>query len=155
MIIFKNKQFHTKVLSDISRLLEFNDLETHTGQKGVVELCESLYNELYCNLTVDAATEVERLSSLHPDSDVEDLIKFLVFKETAQVISAKEFALKGYDIDEDVVSQVRVYEGDFYIEIDGDGRHSLTLENSSWSEPETSLETMELELFSFSRVAGG
>ncbi len=161
MIIFKDETAHDNLSKDLELITTaFAAVTTRLAEKQLTDVIEAVEQEMACNLTVEAALKMEDLCNRHPDSGIDGMISFLVFQNAAKVESTKDFVTRtGIELDEDVVVQVRVYPDDFYIEVyDKEGlglTHSLTLENQSWSEPETSLEAMELELFSFATVAGG
>ena len=161
MEIFKDALAHSRISADLKHVhAAFRECQTRLAEKALTDVIDALDQEMSCNLTLEAAVKMEDLCNRNPDSDVEGMINFLVFQNAAKLESVKDFVTRtGIEVDEDNVAQVRVYPDDFYIEvIDVNGLgiyHTLTLENQSWSEPETSLEAMELELFSFSQVAGG
>jgi len=157
MDIFKDVTVHTNLVNDIKHIHTCaNECTTRLSEKTLDALVEQLNEEMFNNLTEEGATALANLSNSHPDSDIEWLLDFLAFKNSAKIEATKDFILRtGTEVDEDVVSQVRVYPGDFYIEVLDNGVavvHQLILENSCWIEPETSLEEMELELYNFSQI---
>lgn len=140
--------------ADLKVLTEaFKQIKTRTVEKSLEGCMENISDDIYMSLTVEAATEIERINEKHPDSDAIDLIDFLIWKNQVKIESAKEFVLRTDEcVDENVVAQVRVYPGDYFIEIMDDGRHALNIENRGWSEPDTSLDDMELELYNFAHA---
>jgi hypothetical protein len=159
MIIFKDEALHQNLKADL-KITEtaFGMTKTRIAEKLYGQLIEAISQEIACNLTVEAALEIEKIANRHPDSDIDDLIDFFVWKTSAKFEPVKDFILRTGigGIDEDEVAQLRVYPGDFYIECRDMGvsfKYSLNLlDGRSWSEPETSLEAMELELYNFAHV---
>ncbi len=163
MEIFKDAGAYQVLKYDVTNIYEaFNRAKSRAAEKLLEAAMEGIVDEIINNLTEEAAEKITELSLKFEDLDPTEVVDFFVWKSSAQVESAKDFILRmGLEgcIDEDVVSQVRVYPGDFYIEIiDKEGLgvvHSLTLENASWIEPEITLDAMELELFKYAQGEGG
>jgi hypothetical protein len=158
MNIFKSHALHVRLENDLKQVKSTTEsMQSEYGITHVKQFADNLRWEMMKNLYGDVANEVEQLSNRHPDSDIEDLIKFYNFKTNVKVESAKDFNTRMAEsvVDEDVCAQVRVYTDDYFIEIDDNGKLSLTVENESWSEPETSLEAMEITLFGFYNTNNG
>src|SRR6266511_316799 len=154
MNIFKDEQAHKNLSADLKAVNEcFDNVKTRLVEKTLDTLVEDLCQEIWFNLVDDAQITLQDLMMAHPDSEITGMIDLLAFKESVTIRDAKEFYDKiGLDHDESV-TQFRVYRDGFYIEVLKDGRHQLVIENRSWIEPETPLETMELELFNYSEAA--
>lgn len=157
MEIFKDELAHSNICADLVHVYTcFNEVKTRLAEKTLDTLLEGLSEEMHLNLTEEAAPKAQALMEQNPDSDFEGVVELLVFKNSAKIESAKDFVTRTtIPVDEDVVAQVRVYKDDLYIEVGSDGRHCLTLENYSWIEPDTSLDTMELELFNYAKISNG
>ena len=155
MDIFNDKQAHENLESDLTLVgIVFKDVKTRLVEKSLESLIESIIEEMHMNLTHEAAAKVAVLSNKHPDSDIGDLIRFLVWKNNFKIMSAREFNETISEVGEDT-DEVRVYADYYFIEVLKDGRHMLVIETSSWIEPGTTLEEMELELFNYVNVSNG
>ena len=151
MEIFKSLTEHDVLSNDLELVYTcFNEVKSRLAEKTLDNLIDRITEEMHLNITAEAATEVARLEEKYPDDDFVTIVDFLAWKQDFKVISTEEFDPTA-DLSIDA-PQVRVYKDHYFIEVDGDGRHTLTVENSSWSEPETPLEAMEMHLFRFYRL---
>ena len=158
MDIFKDTTAHTNLTNDMRHVHTCaRECVTRLSEKTLDTLVEQLNEEIFNNLTEEGATALSNLSNAHPDSDIEWLLDFMVWRNGCKVESAKDFNTRMAEevVDENLTAQVRVYSDDFFIEVLDDGRHMLVVENQSWIEPETPLDSMELELYNFTQVVGG
>lgn len=158
MEIFNSSIEHDVLSNDLELVYTcFNDVKSRIAEKTLDNLIDRIIEEMHLNITAEAATEVARLEEKYPDDDFVTIVDFLVWKQDFKLMSAKDFATEHPDtIDENEVWQVRVYKDGYFIEVVDNGEnpdtHRLTIENSSWFEPETPLEEMEMHLFRFYRL---
>ena len=157
MEIFNSQQEHDTLSKDLELVYTcFNDVKSRLAEKTLDNLIERIVEEMQLNITARAATEVARLEQKYPDEDFVTLVNFLAWKQDVHIEDNLVTLRDNLGLSDDAKS-VRLYgeDKDFFIEVDGtgtDGRHFLTIENSSWSEPETPLEAMEMHLFRFYRL---
>lgn len=161
MEIFKDAAAYEGLKTDLKHVYTcLQEVKTRMAEKTLDNLIERICEEMMLNLTDEAGLKLQKMFERHPDSDIAGMVDFLVFKTNVKLESAKDFVTRtGIEVDEDTVSQVRVYRDDFYIEVLDGGEypdiHQLVIENQCWIEPETSLEEMELHLFNFATIVGG
>jgi flagellar biosynthesis component FlhA len=158
--IFKNVDLQIALYNDLEMIATINKvMQSEYGGRNMQQLVDNVRWEMMKNLRWDVANEIEQMSAKHTDFEIEQLIEFYQWQKNFKIVDANTFNMRMAEevVDKDVCVQVQLYgeSEDFFIEVDGNGRHYLIVENQSWSEPETSLDTMEFELFKFYKSMNG